>query len=114
MLADHNSVLDPHLDQHPPAEVGPSHKLKAREREQAAYVTMDLLDTWPVAHEAVVIEEEGKGLTTIIGVRTFAVGHSDHNRVVLQLHPEEDAGVSRRTIPVDIIRQPEFQMRMRE
>ena len=45
MLADHNSVLDKNLDQHPAVEVEAGHKTKAREREQEAYVDLQLLGT---------------------------------------------------------------------
>ena len=33
MVANHNSVLDKNLDQHPAVEVEAGHKAKARERE---------------------------------------------------------------------------------
>ena len=36
--------------------------MKAREREHTAYAALNVLDTWPLVHEADVMEEEGKGL----------------------------------------------------
>ena len=63
ILAEHTSVLYLHLDRQPPADIESSRKGKAREKEQPAYATLTLLDTWPLVHEADVMDEEGKGLT---------------------------------------------------
>ena len=48
MLADHSSVLDKNLDQHPEVTVEAGHKAKAREREQGAYMELQSLDAWPI------------------------------------------------------------------
>ena len=63
MLADHNLVMDRNLDQHPAVEVEAGHTAKAREREQEAYMELQLLDAWPIVHEPDVLEEDSKGLT---------------------------------------------------
>ena len=129
MLADHNSVLDKNLDQHPAPEVEAGHKTKAREREQEAYMELQLLDTWPIVHHPDVLDEDSKGLTrqhriidkasvsaelatAVAGVYTIPIGRSDHKGVVLQLQPQEDTGMSRRTIPAEIIKMEQFQKTM--
>ena len=88
-----------------------------------------MLDTWPLVHEPDAPDEESKGLTrqhrridrasvsaelttAVVGVYTVPIGRSDHKGVVLQLVPEEEAGISRRTIPVEIIKTKEFQHEM--
>ena len=60
LLADHNSVLDTALDQHPSAIVEPSHKAKSREWEHAAYADLQILDAWPIIHEVELEVPEGK------------------------------------------------------
>ena len=50
----------------------------------------------------------------VVGVYTIPIGRSDHEGVVLQLNPEEDTGMSRRTIAVEIIRMEEFQKAMQQ
>ena len=82
-------------------------------------------------HEPDVLDEESKGrtrqhrridrvcvsaelATAVAGVYTIPIGRSDHKGVVLQLQPEEDTGMSRRTIPVEIIKMGEFQRMMQK
>ena len=107
MLADHNSVLDKNLDQHPAVGGEGGHKAKGREREQEAYMELQLLDAWPIVHEPDVLDEDSKGLTrqhrridrasvsaelatVVVGVYTIPIGRSDHKGVVLQLSPGGD------------------------
>ena len=52
--------------------------------------------------------------TAVVGVYTVPIGRSDHKGVVVQLMPEEEAGISRRTIPVEIIKTKEFQLKMQK
>ena len=52
--------------------------------------------------------------TAVVGVYTVPIGRSDHKGVVVQLMPEEEAGISRRTIPVEIIKTKEFQLEMQK
>ena len=90
-----------------------------------------MLDAWPLVHEPDALDEESKGLTrqhrridqasvsaelttAVVGVYTVPIRRSDHKGVVMQLLPEEEAGVSRRTIPVEIIKTKEFQLEMQK
>jgi len=63
LLADHNSVLDPALDQHPPAILEASHNVKAREKELSAYLDLKLMDAWTLVHDVEMEVEDNKGLT---------------------------------------------------
>ena len=91
---------------------------------------LQLLDTWPLVHEPDALDEESKGLprqhrridrasvsaeltTAVVGVYTVPLGRSDHKGVVVQLRPEEEAGISKRTIPVEIIKTKELQKELK-
>ena len=107
----------------------------ARTKEQEAYGTLDLMDTWPLIYEPT-HQRGSMGLTypaaeprrridrvsvsntlqgAVAGVYNVSVGQADHLAVITQLKPEEDStGAGRRTIQPDIIRSDQFRTEMQD